>query len=168
MKPRYTILYLLLAGLTLLSTVGCYKELDCSESSANLPEPIPQTKFRIIDTVGRDLLASSTPGSLNFDSLVARQPCNANIALGKKIVQTGSGVNESYVFSFGELYQPVTGENAECFTLILNWSDGDVDTIEFQSSAEHHSCGVTYYLDGVTYNGKSVQKDAQGNFLLRR
>lgn len=166
MKLKNTLLYISLAGLIALS--GCYKEVDCSNSSANVPPPVPEVRFRIINANGQDLLAESTPNNLSFDSLMAMQPCNANDALGKEKVQTGQGGLESYVFYFTNLYQPITGENDECFTLQLQWADNDVDVVRFNSRAEHHDCGVTYYLDGITFNGKDVATDDNGNYVLRR
>jgi|GEM_PF-6848925 len=168
MKLKNNITYLLLAGIMTISLFACVKEEDCSSSTANLPAPVPQTKFRIIDSEGRDMLASNTPNRLYFDSLVAHQPCNISDALGKNIVQTGAGGLESYVFSFNGLHQPITGENKECFTLELRWSGTDVDVVEFISRAEHHVCGVTYHLDRVMFNGKESKVDGNGNYLLQR
>lgn len=160
--------YVLLAGIMTMSLLACKKSEDCSDSSANLPAPIPQTRYRIVDSVSRDLLAASTPGHLSFDSLVAVQPCNAKSTLNKHKFQAGAGNQESYVFNFDDLYQPITGENKECFTLRLNWGVGNTDVVTFSSRAEHHVCGVTFYLDAVTFNGKIAQKDADGNYILRR
>lgn len=158
----------LLSGVLAISLFGCVKEEDCTNSSANFPPPVPQSTFRVIDYQGRDLLASITPNHLSFDSLVAHQPCSINPALGKNITQTGAGGLESYVFSFDDVHQPITGENQECFTLQLKWSATDTDVIEFKSRAEHHVCGVTYYLDGVIFNGNEAVKDEDGNYLLQR
>lgn len=167
MKLNSYIIYVLLAAV-IFAAPSCNKTEDCADSTANQPAPVPQAKFRIIDADGRDLLAPGTPGALSFDSLVARQPCHTDNALPKKKVQTGAGGLESYYFYFDNMRQPITGENNECFTLRLQWADGDTDTIEFMSRAEHHVCGVTYYLDGVKFNGKDVQQDANGNYLLRK
>lgn len=168
MRLNTTILYSFFAGLICLSVLGCYKEVDCTDSSANQPPPVPDANFRVVNANGKDLLAESTPNSLSFDSLVARQPCNAANMLGKEIRQTGAGGLESYVFSFSNLNQPVTGENEECFTLLLQWAADDVDTVRFITRSEHHSCGVTYYLDGVTFNGDETLIDDNGNYLLRK
>lgn len=167
MKLNNYILYVLLAAV-IFAAPSCTKTDDCADSTANLPAPVPQATFRIIDADGRDLLASGTPGALSFDSLVARQPCHTDQSLPKKKVQTGAGGLESYYFYFDNMRQPVTGENSECFTMLLQWADGDTDTIEFMSRAEHHVCGVTYYLDGVKFNGKNAQQDANGHYLLRK
>lgn len=166
MKLKSTLLYVMFAGALALS--GCYKEVDCTNSSANVPPPVPEVHFRIINADGQDMLAESTPNNLSFDSLTAKQPCNANDALGKRKTQTGAGGLESYVFYFTNMYQPITGENNECFTLLLQWSETDVDVVRFNSRAEHHDCGVTYYLDGVTFNGQDVATDDNGNYILRR
>ncbi|MCB0698018.1 MAG: hypothetical protein KDC07_11670 [Chitinophagaceae bacterium] len=168
MKLKNNIMYFLLAGILTVTLFACVKEEDCTNSTANLPAPVPQAHFRIIDSEGRDLLASITPGQLSFDSLVAHQPCNISDALTKHINQTGAGGLESYVFYFDGLHQPITGENMECFTLELHWTSSDVDIIKFNSRAEHHVCGVTYYLDGVTFNGKEAKQDGNGNYLLQR
>lgn len=167
MKLNNYISYFLLA-VVMFTVQSCKKTEDCSDSSANLPAPVPQAKFRIIDADGRDLLAGNTPNSLSFDSLVARQPCHTDNALPKKKVQTGAGGLESYYFYFDNMRQPVTGENKECFTLLLQWATDDMDTIEFISKAEHHVCGITYHLDGVKFNGKEVQKDPNGMYLLQK
>ncbi len=167
MKLNSHILYILLA-IVVFATSSCSKTDDCEDSTANLPAPVPQAKFRIIDADGKDLLASGTPNVLSFDSLVARQPCHTDNALSKKKVQTGAGGLESYYFYFDNMRQPITGENKECFTLLLQWAPDDMDTIEFISRAEHHVCGITYYLDGIKFNGKEAQKDANGHYLLRK
>ncbi|HYD20580.1 MAG TPA: hypothetical protein VEB40_03820 [Flavipsychrobacter sp.] len=167
MRFNNYLLYILLAAVV-FTAQSCKKTEDCTDSSANLPAPVPQTKFRIIDAEGRDLLAPGTPEALSFDSLVARQPCHIDNALPKKKVQTGAGGLESYYFYFDNMRQPITGENKECFTLLLQWGADDVDTIEFMSRAEHHVCGITYHLDGVKFNGKDTQKDPNGNYLLQK
>jgi hypothetical protein len=167
MKLNSHILYILLA-IVVFATSSCSKTDDCADSTANQPAPVPQAKFRIIDADGKDLLASGTPNALSFDSLVARQPCHTDNSLPKKKVQTGAGGLESYYFYFDNMRQPITGENNECFTLLLHWTSDDMDTIEFISRSEHHVCGITYYLDGVKFNGNEVQRDANGYYLLRK
>lgn len=168
MRFKNQILYFLFAAIVTISLFACEKKNDCANSSANLPAPVPQTQFRIIDVNGNDLLASVNPNQLSFDSLVARQPCHINNALGKKRIQTGAGGLESYYFYFDNMRQPISGENKECFTLLLNWGTDDTDTIEFISRAEHHDCGITYYLDKVMFNGKEAKKDGNGRYLLQK
>ena len=158
----------LFAGVMTVSLFACNKENNCDDSSANLPEPVPQTHFRIINFNGNDLLAESTPGHLSFDSLTATQPCHISSSLNKKSVQIGAGGLESYYFYFDNMRQPITGENKECFTLLLNWGSAGTDTIEFISRAEHHVCGITYYLDKVIFNGREARIDDSGNYLLQR
>ena len=70
--------------------------------------------------------------------------------------------------SFDNMRQPISGENKECFTLLLQWGSDDTDTIEFISRAEHHDCGITYYLDKVMFNGKEAKKDGNGRYLLQK
>lgn len=167
MKWNNYLLYIL-SAVVILAAPSCYKTDNCDDSTANLPAPVPQAKFRIINADGKDLLASGTPDALSFDSLVARQPCHTDNALPKKKVQTGAGGLESYYFYFDNMRQPITGEDKECFTLLLQWAGDDTDTIEFITRSEHHVCGVTYFLDGVKFNGKEVQRDANGHYLLRK
>lgn len=161
-------LFYALPALVLLAISSCKKDNNCDDSSANLPAPVPQAQFRIIDADGRDLLASGTPDALSFDAMEAQQPCHTDNGLPKKKVQIGAGGLESYYFYFDNMRQPITGENKECFTLLLRWNEGDTDTIEFMSRAEHHVCGITYHLDGVKFNGKEAQRDDNGRYILRK
>lgn len=168
MRLKHILFYTLFAGILVISQAGCYKEIDCSQSSANLAPPVPQATFRLVDAQGRDLFASITPGYLSFDSVQVSQPCNINTTLTKHIEQTGAGGLESYRFHFEGMRQPVTGENQECFTVQMKWSDGKTDLIEFDTRSEHHVCGITYYLDAVVFNGKEAKKDGNGNYLLQK
>lgn len=168
MKPNNYLQYILLAGIFTITLFSCRKSQDCSDSSANLPSPITVAEYRVIDNQGRDLLASITPGKLSFDSLVASQPCNKNNSLGKKKIQIGAGGLEGYKFSFNNVYQPIPSERDECFTIQLNWGSDNTDQIQFVTRAEHHVCGITYYLDAVYFNGREAKKDGNGVYLLRK
>lgn len=165
---KRNIIYLLTVSVLSSALFGCVKEVDCSNSSALLAPPVPQAKFRLVDHQGRDLFAEQTPNNLKFADLQAMQPCSGISMLGKNIQQIGAGGLESYVISFDNVRQPVTGENQECFTIILETGTGKKDTIEFISRAEHHNCGVTYYLDEVKFNGLTAQTDQNGYYLLQK
>ncbi len=168
MKFKLNITYLLTIVVASSILSGCYKEVDCASSSSEIAPPVPQAKFRLIDHQGRDLFAANTPNNVQFSNLKAVQPCTGIATLGKHIQQIGAGGLESYVIFFDNMRQPVTGENQECFTVILDTGSGNNDTIEFISRSEHHNCGTTYYLDEVKFNGVTTQKDANGYYLLQK
>ena len=165
---KNNIAYLLLVAVFSSALFGCVKEVDCSESSALLPPPVPEAKFRVIDHQGRDLFAANTPNNVSFGKLVATQPCSGVPALTNHIEQIGAGGLESYALFFSGERQPVTGENKECFTINLSWDGQSQDVIEFVSRSEHHNCGVTYYLDEVKFNGVTAKKDEAGRYLLQK
>ena len=168
MKFKLNITYLLTIAVLSSTLFGCVKEVDCSNSSSEVAPPVPQAKFRLIDNQGRDLFAAQTPNNVQFSNLKAVQPCTGITSLNKHIQQIGAGGLESYIIFFDNVRQPVTGENKECFTIILDTGTGNNDTIEFISRSEHHNCGTTFYLDEVKFNGVTAQKDVNGYYLLQK
>ena len=158
---RYILLFIVVPALF----TACRKDIDCTNSSANLPSPIPMAKFRVVNSAGQDMFAT---GDISYDSLMAHQPCTEKTTLNKNIKKIGEGGLESYVIYFSDARQPITGENKECFTVELKWSATDMDVIEFISRTEHHPCGITYHLDGVKFNGVDAATDNDGYFLLRK
>lgn len=135
--------------------------VDC-ENALLPPDPVPLAKFRLLSAMGNeDLIANNT---VNFDSLVAMQPCNMHDTLGKVITSNGSG---GYIFNFNDLRQPAIGENAECYRILLKWSDTDTDEVEFVVTGEFMECGTIYYIDRVLFNGKQVANTG-GTYILRK
>lgn len=157
-----------LALLITTSFFACEKTDNCEDEKLNVVYPLQNLGFRIVDTASRDLLTSTTPGTLSFDSLVARQPCNKVDTLGKRIKQIGAGGLESYAFFLDKLYQPIPDEAADCYTIQLNWGTDNTDIIKLTTRAEHGECGVTYFLDGVTFNGYDAKQDGSGYYVLQR
>ncbi len=147
---------------------ACSKDPNCDNSPAGAPGPVIQTKFRITDSIGRDLLSIATPGNYNFDSLVVKQPCNELVELGKKVNQTGAGGLESYEFTFTGDRQPVTGENEECFDMYLMWDAQNVDTLNYVVTSESTECGVIYTLNSVIFNGEKALLNENGAYVLRK
>lgn len=153
-----------LAVLCLFATLYSCKptlSVDC-EDALRPADPVPHAQFRLLSTTGNDdLIANNT---VDFDSLKAIQPCNINDSLKTVLTPNGSG---GYIFSFGNLRQPVVGENPECYRIMLNWSSTDNDEIEFVVRGEFDECGTIYYIDRVLFNGVQVANTG-GTYILRK
>lgn len=166
MNVNRKIFYIILPAIFAVSLYSCDKKGNCPDNAEEAIPPMTAATFRVLDSNGRDLLASATPGHLSFDSLTVHQPCRQDQLLKKNIEKTGEGGLESYVISFNTR-QPNTGENVECFNVTLDWGNGNTDLLEFDGKTEHHTCGITYHLEGVRFNGQKAGMQ-DGHYILRK
>lgn len=164
-KKRFTIfahmnfkcitLFSFIALFGLISFISCKKD----NSEATCPAMAPATdvlRFRVVDkNTGVDLIQN---GKLNVDSLIGYQPCYDTIPLIKKVSKydiPGTQNLNGYCFGFTNMRTPAPGES-ECLTLLLKWSNKDIDTINWFYHIDETDPCKPQIMDRVLFNGGTI------------
>ena len=144
MRPLFL---LVIAGMYLIA--GCKKEsTPCNSLSAGVG-----LEFRITDTSGNDLVYA-----LN-DTLIISQPCNNSyLTVQFSNYRISGRIDSATVISFGNLRTPEYAEPGECYRILFNWPNDDVDTVDWHYQIDELDGCKIRVIDYLSYNGLQALK----------
>lgn len=121
---------------------------------------IDNLKFRVVDSLGHDLLDTSKYKLYFPDSIFGIQPCNLNDTITAKVVKyflPSSKKGESgYVFWFQDARNPALGEMDSCYTIYIKWDHLRTDTIKWHYTIDSLSHCREQKMSAVYYDGTVV------------